>query len=312
VVAQENNEMMNDKTTRQINLLGQPTLQGYLDFVQNMVVDGDSVSKTDLVDGWRQANDHYQSLEESEAQLADDVELFKLPPELQSLIPESMEDSRYKFTFDKLPTCFAMVELDRMVIYQNHINLEFSESLQSTLGSNPEPERLFRFCMPPDSPDDTVQIRRMGSERFVFSSQSTDFRAHEPTLLQPDQVSDFNTFGPVSGMVGLAVGFGSNYLTAIRVDDRILLHNGYHRAHALRALGITHAPCIVQTATRLDELEIAARSIVLKDPDFYFGAARPPLLKDFFDPEICREFTVFKMQKMIEVNFSINSYQVRM
>ena len=198
-----------------------------------------------------------------------------------------------------------MVELDRLVIYQTHINREFSETLQSALGKDPDPESLFRFCMPPKSPDDGVQIRRIGSSRYVFSSESTDFRAHSPTLLSPKQINDFNTFGPLSGMLGLGVGFGSNYLTAIRAEDRVLLHNGYHRAHAMRALGITHAPCILQTATRLDELEIAAKSMVLDDPDFYFGSARPPLLKDFFDANIYREFSVFKTRKMIEISFDI-------
>ena len=89
----------------------------------------------------------------------------------------------------------------------------------------------------------------------------------------------------MSAIVGLPVGFGSNFFTAIRHEDRVLLHNGYHRAYAMRALGITHAPCIIQTVTRRDELEVAAKEQVADNPGFYFGTARPPLLKDFFDPE---------------------------
>jgi len=131
-------------------------------------------------------------------------------------------------------------------------------------------------------------------------------------VLQPDQVIDHNTFGPISGMVGLGVGFGSNFLTGIQAEGRVLLHNGYHRAHALRSAGITHAPCILQSVTRLDELEIAAKSSVADDPNYYFGSARPALLKDYFDANIRKEYQVYKTHKKIEVSFEIREYYERL
>ena len=130
-----------------------------------------------------------------------------------------------------------------------------------------------------------MQIERVGSRRYVFRSDSTDFRFHEAALLRPEQLLDYEAFGPLAGIVGLVVGFGSNFLNVIRVEKRLILHNGYHRACALRKLGITHAPCVIQTVTRFDELDLAAKDVV-EDPDFYFRPARPPLLKDFFDPRI--------------------------
>ena len=96
------------------------------------------------------------------------------------------------------------------------------------------------------------------------------------------------------------------------MDDRVLLHNGYHRVHAMRSLGITHAPCIVQNATRMDELELTAKSVVLDDSNFYFGSARPPLFKDFFDDTIQRQYEVYRTKKVVEVNFDIKNYHVRL
>ncbi len=119
------------------------------------------------------------------------------------------------------------------------------------------------------------------------------------------------TFGPVSGMVGLPVGFGSNFLTAIRFEDRILLHNGYHRACALRALGLSHAPCILQTVTRRDELQAAAKDQVADDPAFYFRSKRPPLLKDYFDPRLRKILRVHATLKVIEVDFTFAEREVR-
>ena len=144
-----------------------------------------------------------------------------------------------------------------------------------------------------------------------FSSVSTDLRRHEPVLLQPEQVTGHRTFGPVSAYVGLPVGFGSNFFTGIAYGDRILLHNGYHRAYAMRARGITHAPCIIQKVTRRDEIEVAAKQDVADDPAFYFASKRPPLLKDFFDPKISTVFEVHQTKKMIEVTFEVRDFEVR-
>ena len=88
----------------------------------------------------------------------------------------------------------------------------------------------------------------------------------------------------------------------------MVLHNGYHRAVAMRAAGITHAPCIVQTVTRKDELEVSAAPAVVEDPAFYFRARRPPLLKDFFDPRIVTTLSARPLQKLIEVSFEVREH----
>ena len=93
-------------------------------------------------------------------------------------------------------------------------------------------------------------------------------------------------------------------------DGRLLLKNGYHRAYAMRDIGITHAPCIVQTVASRDELGIAVNSDVARDLDFYFASARPPILKDFFDPKIRRIHQVYKTLKMIEIEFEVREHDV--
>jgi hypothetical protein len=120
----------------------------------------------------------------------------------------------------------------------------------------------------------------------------------------------FESFGPIGAVVGLVVGFGSNFLSVIRSDGRMLLHNGYHRAYALRAAGFTHAPAVVQTVTRLDELALVAAQKVLDEPAFYFAAKRPPLLKDFFDPRLSKVLPVRHRERLIEVSFEYDEYNV--
>jgi hypothetical protein len=300
-----------DVVRDEICLLGQPPLRRYLNFMRDEVVGGESADRRALVDEWRRVNDYYGELEESEAGIADKIEVLDLDHVLAPLVAEAMADPRYRHAFDTFPTSFAWVELDRLVIYQTRVTQQFVEALKSRLGPAPDPETLFRFCLPPECPGVPVEIRRIGQERYVFACESTDFRFLDAALLRPDQVRDYASAGPISGVVGLVVGFGSNFLTAIRHENRLVLHNGYHRACALRALGITHAPCIIQTVTRRDELQVAAKRTVAEDPAFYFVAKRPPLLKDFFDPRIRRVLRVHKTLTMIEVSFEVQEHGVR-
>jgi len=302
---------MSSETEITIRLLGQPKLKDYLQFVQDSVVGGDALRQVDLVDEWRHVNDYYFELEENEAQIANEIDVFDLDPVLHHLVEEAQQDPRFCYTFDKFPTSFAMVELDKLVVSQLHINREFSEGLHPSLKQKPDPEALFRFCLPPKAPEQAVKISKSDPSSYIFSSESSDFRSHNVKFLKPNQVSDYYTFGPISGMVGLAVGFGSNFLSGISAEGRVLLHNGYHRAYAMRSAGITHAPCILQSVTRLDELEIAANRTVAEDTNYYFGTARPPLLKDFFDPNIAKEYKCYKTVKKVEINIDCREYYER-
>ena len=45
-----------------------------------------------------------------------------------------------------------------------------------------------------------------------------------------------------------------------------------------------------------------------EDPAFYFLAARPPLLKDFFDPKIAKTLAVRRMETSVEVEFKLRDY----
>lgn len=291
-------------------LLGQPSLWEYLEFVRESVVDGADIDPAKATAEWRTANAYYEELEESESGIADRAECRALDGNLSSLAAEVAAHPSFRKVFDTMPTEFGMVELDKLVLYQKSVTSTFVDTLKARLGPNPSPDALFRFCMPLDKPDIPVQAHAMGSNRFVFRTASTDFRFHQPVLLRPDQVSNYVSIGPVSGVVGLVVGFGSNLLNVIKVDNRLLLHNGYHRACALRALGVTHAPCIIQPVATRDELEVTAKSTVSRNPDFYFKSARPPVLKDYFDPKIRKVLPVHKHVRIIEVNFEVKEYLV--
>jgi hypothetical protein len=291
-------------------LLGQPPLSRLLAFVADSAVDGDAIDRAALTNEWRVANDYYQSLEKTEAGIANHGSHRELDAQFTALAAQVQADPRFRRTFNTLPTTFGMVELDSLIVYQRHVTRNFVDARMARVGPAPDPETLFRVCLPLGEPEVPVQIHKVGSRRYVFRCQSTDLRFHEPALLRPEQATGYESFGAIAGIVGLVVGFSSNFLNAVQVGKRMLLNNGYHRACALRALGVTHAPCIIQTASRVDELQVTVKSRVADDPEFYFESARPPLLRDFFDPRIYKLLPIRTRTRQIEVNFEIKDYIV--
>lgn len=292
-------------------LLGQPHLRRYLDFVRDMTPGGASIRQAALIDEWRAANDHYAELEATQAGIADDIDIRDLDPQMQAQAAEVVADPRYERAFEDLPARFAMVELDKLVVPQPHVNLHHVERLKTRLAGPLAPAGLFAFCMPLQRAEPPVHVRRTGARKYMFWSESSDFRFHEPAMLRAENLTGYDSIGPVGGMIGLMVGFGSNFLTAIQSDDRLLLHNGHHRAYALRDAGFTHAPCLIQTVTRRDELNLIAPGDVTEAPAFYFKAGRPPLLMDFFNPVLARQHLVYKSQHMIELSFEVRNFEVR-
>lgn len=306
----ESEETAREATTlrEELWLLGQPALADFLDYVHRAVVGGEGMDRRGLIDAWRAANDVYHALETQEAGIADEVERLPLPADLAPLVAELEASPHFGRTFDRMPTTVEMVELDKIVVSQRRVTKTFVDGLAARLDPRPGPAELFRFCQPLERRDPPVTIRRLGSDRYLFVSESNDLRLHETALFRPGQISGHESLGPVAAAVGVVVGYGSNFLSLVRSEDRVVLHNGYHRAVAMRAAGITHAPCVVQTVTRKDELEVSAAPAVAEDPAFYFRARRPPLLKDFFDPRIVTTLRARPFQKLIEVSLEVREH----
>ncbi len=290
-------------------ILGQPPTDSYLDFVEEMAV-GTTLSKRELVDEWRAANDHYFELEQTEAGAADKIGCRALPSVLAPLAAELKADAKFALSFDTMPTSIEMVEIERLVLFQNHVSRHYVEKLKAELGPRPAPETLFRFCLPLGTPRATVEARQISSRRFAFTSDSLDFRSHDPVLLRPDQLVDHTSFGAIGGIVAMIAGFSSNFLSAVRSDKRLILHNGYHRACALLELGIKYAPVIIETVTRRDELNLIAKRRVVDDPGFYLTADRPPLLKDFINPRLRKVFQTRKVRRVVEIEIEVHDHNV--
>jgi hypothetical protein len=283
-------------------LIGYSTLRQFRRFVRHHAVNPDREGV--LTDEWNAASDYIRSLEKEEAGLADDPAITKLGPEYEPLLIEFLKDPLIQNGFNTVPTEVAIIELDRLVVYQKHIDLTYVRQLQKRLSSAPGMEELFRTCLPYDHPQPPVKWSKHG-DKFIFVSPSNDLRFLGAMSLKPGNIADYPLPGDLVSVVGLALGFGSNFLNAAYTNKRLILHNGSHRAYALREMGVTHVPCIIEHVSSAEELEVVVSSEVRDKPDLYLRHPRPPMLRDYFNPRLRKVMPVHRQLRQITVKFEV-------
>lgn len=288
-----------------VYLIGRASLREYLNFMTTEPVGAAAADRGSLAAEWRAAHNRLRALRRAEEDWADDVRPGPLPANLEPLAAGVAADPIFRGAFDALPTRIALVELDRLVVSQKTIHLAHVRRLRDRLGPDPTPEQIFRLCLPADHPPIGYRVGRAGPDSVVFVSDSDDLRFQESVVLAPDQVAGYRPFGPVAGVVGLVVGFGSGYLNAVSCEGRLVLNNGYHRAYALRELGVSHAPAVVQQVSRADEVGAAGGAAFRRDPEYYLRSPRPPVLKDYFDPELRKVVRLVPTARHVRIRFTV-------
>jgi hypothetical protein len=289
-------------------LIGRPPLKSFLRFVRSHAVN--PPGEGELTDDWQAANDLVRCLEKDEAGAADAPSLGRMGPEYEPLLIEFLEDPLVRNGFNTVPTEVAIVELDRLVVYQKHIDLTYVRQLAGRLGPALSQEQIFRTCLLHDHPQPPMKWSRVAENRFVFLSPSNDLRFLGAMPLHAGHIKGYPVPGQLAGVAGITVGFGSNFLNAIHVERRLILNNGSHRAYALRELGVTHVPCVVQHLSSRDQVEVVASKEVRRNPDLYLRHPRPPMLKDYFDARLYRVMPVHRRMRQITVRFEVEENYV--
>ena len=290
-------------------LIGRPTLKQFLRFIAREAIDPED--EASLIAEWQAAKEHICELEKEEAVHADNPVITPIDVEgkYKPLLIEFLKDPLIRNGFNTVPTEVAFVDLDCLVVYQHHIDLTFVEGLKKKLGPAPGDAEIFRACLPYDHPHPPAKCSRVDDNTFVFVSPSNDMRVLGNMRIDPNHIKDHASPGAV-GMVGVTVGFGSNFLNAFHVEGRLILHNGSHRAYALREMGFKRVPCLVQHISTRDELDVLAASAVRQAPDNFLKHPRPSMLKDYFNPKLRKIVAVHRRQKQIMVKLQVEEAYV--
>jgi len=289
-------------------LTGRPPASEFVHYVKLNTVGGTARDMSELMDIWRTANDRIQELERDDAGAADHTQSEPLPADMVPFADRVLGDPIVPSAFGAVPSGLGWVELDRLVVFQKHINLRYVEELRAQLGDTPTPEELFKFALPYDHPVPPV-LTATATNGWVLTSPSADFRVLGAESLDPSRVTGLQLNGTPAAVLAVLVGHGSNYLNVVSAEGRLILNNGSHRAYALREAGYTHAPAIVQNVTRRDELELVSEE-VHKNADRYFVAGRPPMLKDYFEPQLRQVLLRPRLAMQVQVGISVQPMMV--
>ncbi len=291
--------------------MGVTGLAAFIDFARTRSVDGGTLDRGDLAQMWRDAADVFAELQTREAGVADHPKVLPLSTQAQAHVQLLAELPHFQQTFSAVPVAFGMVELDTLVVSQQHITRSSVTHMHAKL-PQPLPERdLMALCLPLTADKSGFRLAHQSESRFTFVSDTHDARFLGAQLLDPSTLA---SAGVLSGYplaaIGLAVGFTTNVLNVVRYGNRLVLNNGYHRAFALRQRGITHAPCLIQVCAHWEDVGLAGSGEMFDNGPVYFSSARPPLLRDFANPDLTRVFATRPVRKEIRISFEVETTQL--
>jgi hypothetical protein len=301
---------LDDQMNQVLCLAGATRMADFISFIQKRTVGGRERDAGQLADMWREAAQVFEALQTTEAGLADAPEVKPLPKELQAHAKKLAKLSHFQQTFSSTPVAFGMVELDKLVVYQQHIMASAVAKMTDALKTPLSYAILADLCLPLTQADAGFRLAREEDGRFIFVSDNHDARFQGAHLVKPVDVKGLKVNGYSQAVVALSVGFTTNVLNVVRYGSRMVLNNGYHRAFALRQMGVTHAPCLIQVCAHWEDVGLVGSREMVDNGSVYFSTARPPLLKDYANPQLAKAFPAKPIRKEIRLSYSVDTAQL--
>lgn len=292
---------------RLLYMYGTVTQMELKNFLEFNSVDSD-LHKREIKASWAAAAKHFEELRRTETGMPDTIATRPLSEENTRRAEGLRRDPLFDHTFSDCPYSFEEVELDKLVACQRTVHLEYISQLIS------EYERrgrdLLDYCLTPGRDTTPVNVGRTAPNAFTASSDNPGLRflgAYEQPYRQ--ELLEAQTPGgqPVR-MIALVLGYPCSTMNVYRVGNRVILGNGFHRLYALRQLGVTHAPAVVQHITQ-PQLELPPQIAELPR-DYLLENPRPALLKDFFDKQLTCEIRQRGFLKAVQVGWGVNDSMV--
>ncbi|WP_231757333.1 hypothetical protein [Microbulbifer elongatus] len=263
-----------------------------------------------LVEEWREARATVKILVQEESGTADLIDERELPEEMRSLADKVLQEPSMHRMVSMVPRRWCMVEIDRLVVFQDSINLHHVEKIKENLSSDPSAEEIIELASS-SGKHSNPEIRCTQSDGgYMFSSASNDLRFLDVTMMDPNAIRDFTPIGSASHAIVVYVGFSDNVITATRSGNRIILTNGSHRVYALRELGFRYVPCLLIDATEGDVSDFLLPAAVKQDRAFYLESSRPPLFKDYIDKRLTTRVPVIRKTSVLKAKLDLQKSSV--
>jgi len=242
------------------------------------------------VSEWRDARRRLESLPPFLTDLAN-IEFLsdKAPPVVRDFVAAMAQSpllNSIKPLFNDVS--FAYVPVDQLINPLVYIDYEYLEELKPDITGS-DPIDIWKFALPERI---TTRLKAITDP----TQKSMTFISNQKGLtVSPMRVQNTPEGTEVSFLVtasGTAILVGEN-------SGRLFLKNGIHRAYLLAQMGLSRIPCIVVR----EQGPLA--NLVSSYPAFTastLSQLRPPLLVDFFKPELSLQVPLQRTHKLVRVS----------
>jgi hypothetical protein len=290
---------LSPSSVRHLALIYGTLTQGELNNYLDLVSADSEERKEQIKQSWAASAVAFQDLVAAEAGLPESVTTKPLAPELDGYLHQITADARFTKSFANFPISFEAVEIDKLVAGQRTVNLDWVSGLLQ----KGKPENLADFCLNPGQDTTPATVARTGNTAFTVSSHNPGLR-FLGAFEQPYQPNGIQTGGQPVRAIVLLLGYGISTVNVYRVKGRLILGNGFHRLYALKALGLTHAPAVVQNVNH-PQLEMPP--VIAEVPrEHLVSTPRPSLVKDFFDKRLVCEINQKVFIKTVQIGWGTN------
>jgi len=295
---------METRTQRRLFLMGFPPMEEALGFLSTKTQPRMELARA--AELWRRANDLIRQKWQADVGACERVESTDLPLELRERAATLESSELFRKSFAVVPARIMMVELAPLAIFQKTINLTYIGQLETQLARDMTPVQLFDACLAPrDVPEAACAWPTM--DAIQLSSCSNDLRFLEAIPLKDELMTNLPLGGRAVAAIALVMGFGPNFLNAIRMGNRLVLSNGSHRAYALLKLGYTKVPCVVQEVTRQEELPIVLGNVPQPLLQQLLTSPRPPMLRDLLNEELTCVISTPLEKRVVTVHWQVQA-----
>ncbi len=299
-----------DRTYRQQYLFAFVPQGELVSHVRSEALPAEAARLPAILEAWKGLQPRVEEIARREAGEADRVEVQPLPAEIADQVAGYAAAPQFRPGVWKLPIRFGMVEVDRLVAAQRHVNLDFVEALAARLPPRPTPSEVAAVCLAPQSQPDAVRHLELAAHTHAFSSANSDLR-FLGSFQRPARARDGDLL-PAGGVPAAAlvsfIGYGSAGVNVFEAGGRIVLANGFHRVFALRRLGVRRVPAVIQMV-RDPELEFPP-AVVQLPREYLLQAPRPVLMRDFLDPAYSIELRIRARFKMVLVDIQLGQHDL--
>ncbi len=257
---------------------------------------------------WQNIQPYVQQMANNENNIADTIQVKKVPTRYNKMLDAYRDDVLFAKTFPPHRTEFGIVEIDKLVAAQKTVNLDFCEKLIEEMRGKTDMKHLIKTCLSPDRKQESVQYME-NSGSHIFTSPNSDIRFLGSYLkeLIPEDMEYAGGGLPIAAIISF-IGYGVAPINVIRTPTRIVLHNGFHRVYACRALGIKEIPVVIKNVSNpLLEFPVQLNGL---PREYLLNTPRPTLVKDFFDPNLTLKFKIKKKLKMVKLQVTPTAHDI--